>query len=182
MSLQHRDAFSSDKLLHVFRDSLLSGNVAGIFSTAAATLCGRVENRKAAPPVNAISHILWGGHPARHASRTHPNAVIGFVIHQIASIFWAFFYEAFFGKSADPKVAFLGGAAIASVAYVTDYHIVHRRLRPGFEICLSNRSLFLVYAALGAGYGSTALLRAKLWRKAVQRSAARHNGGFTTIR
>lgn len=41
-----------------------------------------------------------------------------------------------------------GGACVAALAYVTDYHLVPARLTPGFERHLSRRALFFVYAVL----------------------------------
>jgi hypothetical protein len=142
--------------LRLVQNALVSGNLAGLLSIVVAAVCGKIEHGRAAPPVNAISHILWGGHPARHAQQTPKNTAIGFVIHQLASVFWALFFEQLFGRQAlrDAKMAWLGGAAIASAAYFTDYHIVPQRVRPGFEECLSGRSLFCIYAALAAGFAA----------------------------
>jgi hypothetical protein len=44
----------------------------------------------------------------------------------------------------------LGGAAIAGLAYITDYFVVPRRLTPGFEKRLSAPSMLGVYAVLAA--------------------------------
>jgi hypothetical protein len=37
--------------------------------------------------------------------------------------------------------------ATATLAYAVDYHVVPKRLTPGFEAHLSGRSMFYVYAA-----------------------------------
>lgn len=57
-----------------------------------------------------------------------------------------------------------GGALVAALAYVTDYHIVPARLTPGFEKHLSRRALFFIYLvlalALAAGGALHETLRA----------------------
>jgi hypothetical protein len=47
--------------------------------------------------------------------------------------------------------ALAGGALTSAVAYVTDYHVVPRRLTPGFEMRLSRAALAAVYVALALG-------------------------------
>lgn len=82
-------------------------------------------------------------------------------MHHGASIFWATFFEALFGRRAERSstAAIAGGATIAAAAYITDYHIVSDRYKPGFDAYLSDRSLFLIYAALAAGLAAAARLR-----------------------
>lgn len=145
----------------VFVGSMISGNLAGLLSALAAVACARIEQREPASPIRAISHMLWGGHPARRAKERGLNTLVGFAIHQLSSVFWALFYETLFGRKTDPGDAFASGAAIASAAYLTDYHVVSKRLQPGFDACLSNRSLFCIYAALAAGFGLTGWLRGR---------------------
>lgn len=146
------------------RGVLFTGTVAGLASALAVALCGRADRGRAAPPVAAISHIYSGGSPRRHADGGLARTVLGLAIHQCASVFWAVFYEALFGrKAADegrPGRALAGGAAISAAAYFTDYYVVARRFRPGFEVCLSKKSMAIVYAVLAAGFGLAGMLRA----------------------
>ena len=81
-------------------------------------------------------------------------------LHTAAAIWWALFYEGIFGRTARRSAAGAlgGGAAIAALAYVVDYHVVHRRFRPGFETYLSPAGMVATYAALGIGYAATAAL------------------------
>ena len=55
----------------------------------------------------------------------------------------------------------LGGPAIAALAYLTDYYVVPKRLTPGFEERLSGRSMFGIYALLGATLPLASLLFGK---------------------
>jgi hypothetical protein len=145
------------------RDTLITGGIAALTSALAAAACSRVENKRASPSINAISHIAWGGAPPRHCGPGAKNTVVGMALHTGASVFWATFFETIFGRVArrNPLAAWLGGAATSAGAYVTDYYIVSKRFRPGFEAYLSRPSLFSVYAALAAGFALGARLSAR---------------------
>ena len=46
------------------------------------------------------------------------------------------------------------------VAYVVDYHVVPRRLTPGFELRVPRRALAAVYGALAVGLALRDMYRA----------------------
>ena len=144
-------------------DCLISGTAGAALSWVAAGLRGRVDQGRGYGhlPMHAVSHIAWGDPPHAHTGRKTHNLVIGTVTHHGASVFWAVFFEGLFGKRAErsTSAALAGGAAIATCAYITDYHVVADRFRPGFEQYLSDRSLFVVYAALALGLAGAARLR-----------------------
>jgi hypothetical protein len=50
-------------------------------------------------------------------------------------------------------------AATAATAYVVDYHVVPKRVTPGFEAHIDLRSFPKIYLALGAGFALAALIR-----------------------
>jgi hypothetical protein len=54
-----------------------------------------------------------------------------------------------------------GGTIIAAIAYIVDYHVVPRRLTPGFEMRLSNRSLLAIYGTLALSLGLGSLMKRK---------------------
>jgi hypothetical protein len=143
------------------RNCLISGAAGGLLSHIAASLCSRKEHGRSELPMHAVSHIAWGDEPEAHTGRHAYNAVLGSVMHHGASVFWAVFFEALFGRRAErsTSAALTGGAAIAGAAYVIDYHVVSDRFRPGFEAYLSNRSMLAVYAALALGLAAGARLR-----------------------
>ena len=144
-------------------DCLISGMVGGLTSLIASGVGGRIEHGrgKETLPIHAVSHIAWGDSPDSHRGREPHNAVVGTALHQGACVFWAVFYEGLFGRRAerDLRAGLVGGAAIATAAYVTDYYIVSDRFKPGFEAHLSGRSLFGIYAALAIGLAAAARLR-----------------------
>ena len=146
---------------HFIRDCLISGAVGGALSHIAASICSRKEQGRSELPMHAVSHIAWGDAPEAHKGHTLHNMLIGSALHHGASVFWAGFFEALFGRRAErsTSAALVGGATVATAAYVTDYHIVSDRFKPGFEAYLSNRALFIVYAALALGLAGAARLR-----------------------
>ena len=148
---------------------LLSGAAAGIASHVVAAAAGRIERGHSGLPMHAVSHIAWDDDPGSHRGHHAHNWLIGSALHHGASVFWATFFEALFGKTAErsTSAALVGGATIAAAAYVTDYHVVSDRFKPGFEAHLSNRSLFLIYAALAGGLAVAARLRG-LYRHQVE--------------
>jgi hypothetical protein len=144
------------------RSTLVTGGVAALLSGVTAALCGRMEGHGATRPINAISHIAWGGPPPADEGAAGENTAIGIGLHAGASVFWATFFEGVFGRAARQSrlAAWLGGAAISASAFMTDYYLVSKRFRPGYEAYLSRRSLFAVYAALAAGFAIAARLTA----------------------
>ncbi|MGZ8242108.1 hypothetical protein [Methylomagnum sp.] len=132
-------------------DALISGTVAGLATALAETLCGQAERSKAAAPLNAVSHIAWGERAARREDLSLKYTGTGFLLNHAACVLWAGVYEHWFGQAAESGQvgkALAGGAAVAGLAYLTDYHVVPERLTPGFEKRLSGRSMAAVFGAL----------------------------------
>jgi hypothetical protein len=153
--------------------TLVTGMAGSLASVAAAALCSRLENRHAARAINAVSHIYHGGPPPADEGRGGSNTAIGLSLHTGASIWWAAFHEAFSGplEKRTPQRTLAAGAATAAMAYVVDYHVVHRRFRPGFEAYLSPASMVAVYAALALGFATMSQKIARKAAKAGQPSA-----------
>jgi hypothetical protein len=146
----------------VLRDALVTGSIACIATLAAAALCGSARKGNAIAPINATSHVLWGGEAAQALRADLKHTVPGVAINEGASLFWAAIYEQAFGRRADRGewgTALAGGAAVASLAYLVDYHLVSKRLTPGWELHLDARSLAAIYAALAISLPLRGLLR-----------------------
>jgi hypothetical protein len=140
---------------------LISGAAGGLVSHVVAAVCSKVERGRSDLPMHAVSHIAWGDAPESHRGRHTHNYVLGTALHHGASLFWAPFFEALFGREAErgAGAAVVGGATIAAAAYVTDYHVVSERFKPGFDAHLSNRALFFIYCGLAIGFAAGARLR-----------------------
>jgi hypothetical protein len=121
--------------------ALVSGTLASVASALAGLACSRVENRHAARSMNAVAHIYDGGAPRSSDGGRGRNAWLGFGIHTVASLWWALVNE----RLRNPP-------ASAALGYLVDYHVVPKRLRPGFEAHLSATSMVIVYASLAAGF------------------------------
>ena len=143
-------------------DSLVTGAIAAATTTATAALCGQLEDGRPVGPVNAVSHILWGDSAARRTQLSVKHTLTGAALNAAAVTSWAFVQEAVFGRKrrrATIGEAALEGAAISTLAYVTDYHVVPDRLTPGFEKRLSNKSLATIYGVLAVSLAASALAR-----------------------
>lgn len=145
------------------RDALITGSIACIATLAAAALLGAKERGSAVAPINATSHILWGDEDAAQARVPDVrHTVPGVALNEGACVFWALFYEKAFGHRAergDLRAALAGGAAVAGLAYLVDYHLVSKRLTPGWELQLSRRSLAAMYAALALSFPLRGIFR-----------------------
>ena len=143
-------------------DSFVTGAVAAATTTAAATICGQIEDGQPAGPINSVSHILWGDRAARQTSFSLKHTLNGAILNTAAVTSWAFIQETVFGrKQRRPTVgeAVVQGAATSAVAYLTDYYVVPKRLTPGFEKRLSNKSLAAIYGVLALSLAAGALQR-----------------------
>jgi hypothetical protein len=137
-----------------YRHALISGAVASVLSTAVLALCGQVENRRAAGPINGPSQWIHGRAAARVRRASVRHTLTGFLVHHVTATGWAAAHERFLGahKAEQTFPQRLARAALtATVANVVDFQLTPKRLRPGFEMQLSRKSLFAVYAAFAIG-------------------------------
>ena len=157
----------NQELAPLMRRSLVSGTIAGLGVMATAALAGRKETGSWAAPLNATSHILWGD-KAASVNRVSPKYTLpGIVLTHASAVFRAALYEELFGnrqRRANMRVPvwepLLGGASIAALAYANDYHLMPRRLTPGYEKRVSGRSLATIFGALALGLAARDMLLA----------------------
>ena len=144
------------------RAAVISGLLAGAATGIVVAVRGARDSGSAVAPINATSHVAWGEEAAGVRAVDVKHTALGAAIHAAAGVFWAGVYEKLFGRHAERgnlTKALAGGAAVAALAYVTDYHLVPKRLTPGWEARVSGRSLAVTYAALAASLPLRALLR-----------------------
>lgn len=137
--------------MNAILNTLYTAGVATLGTTVASALIGRADTGHAAAPLNATSHILWGDKAATHDDFDVSHTVVGGALNASAMLAWAITQEALLGRWARRgglARAALGGAAISALAYVTDYHIVPKRLTPGFEKRLSASGMLGMYSVL----------------------------------
>jgi hypothetical protein len=134
------------------RDGALSGSMASFATTVVLSRCGKRENGSPYSATNAISHWFWGDHAAQKDGPSARYTFLGYAIHHASATLWAVLYEKWFGRNAQQKAiipAVAGGVAVAALACFVDYKVTPRRLHPGYEMRLSTRSLFFIYATFG---------------------------------
>ena len=145
-------------------DALATGKLATVATATTVAICGKAEQNNSVAPINAISHIVFGEEAAKQDQASLKYTGTGLVLHDAACTSWAALHEQFFGSAVDKgnvPSAFLGGGLISLLAYITDYHLVPKRLTPGMEKRLSNRSLLLMYSVLALSLAFGSLLNAK---------------------
>jgi hypothetical protein len=148
------------QLRRVASDAIVSGSAASLASAATLMACSKLHEGSAAGGLNGPSQWLWGEAEAYTREATLRHTAVGYVIHHGTSIFWAVLHEAVFGRRRKPAVQHCAEAAVsAATAYVVDYHLTPRRLRPGFEKHVTPKGMVAVYAAFAAGLAITAIVR-----------------------
>jgi hypothetical protein len=149
----------------VVRHTLGDGLAAALLSIGALLWRGLVDSGSAAAPINAISHWLWPHRALRQDVASLQYTSTGGATHAAASMLWATLYGVLRARRRypTPTNAFTDAAAVTAVAAVVDYKLVPKRLTPGFEKRLSQRSLVVVYAGFGLGLalGGLAALRSR---------------------
>lgn len=126
-------------------------------TTAAALLLGKKETGSAAAPLNATSHIVWGDEAASHNETDWQHTAVGALLNAGAMVSWSL-VQRLLPRPKSWLGAALSGASVSALAYVTDYHLVPKRLTPGFEKRLSPRALFLIYASMASALAGGAAL------------------------
>lgn len=147
------------------KNAALSGTIACAATAATAAACGSRDSGSAAAAINATSHVVWGRDAADVEDVDLAHTALGFAVNYGASAFWAALYEKWFGDAAERRAlgpAAAGALAVTALAYVTDYHVVPKRLTPGWEHRLPPRSLALIYGALALSLPLRGLLRTRL--------------------
>ncbi|HWI78836.1 MAG TPA: hypothetical protein VNS31_06535 [Ramlibacter sp.] len=143
------------------REGAITGTIAGLFSTAVLAVAGRRESGSAVAPINAVSHWLWGDESLHAQEASLRHTLTGYVTNHLAAIFWAMLYSRAYGHREEAKrlpQAIAGGVATSAIAYAVDYHVVPKRLTPGYEHRISPGALLATYGALAAGLALGALL------------------------
>lgn len=142
------------------RDSLVPGALAGVAVVTAIMLAGRKDAGSAVAPVNATSHVLWGDEAAAVDRVTWRHTLPGLLINLGSAVWWAFILEKVFGHAIDrggKHRALAAGVATAGLAYLIDYHVLPKRLTPGWETRIKERSLYASLRTMGAGLGLGAI-------------------------
>lgn len=154
-------AFSASRAYRIVSRALISGSIASLGSALALAALGKKELNHSAAPMNGPSQWIWGRHASYINAFSLHYTVTGYLIHHAASIFWALWHQVLCKKKFcdDQKLRATATAlAVTASAYAVDFHLIPKRLTPGFEHRISPRSLILVYGVFALGLAAPALL------------------------
>jgi hypothetical protein len=140
---------------------MLTGSTASALSTGVISAYSRRHAGTASAGTNATSHWFWGARARRRDEASLRYTANGYAIHHAMSVFWATMFEAATRRTQSAARIGAAAAATAAAAYVVDYHVVPRRLNPGFESRLPPRAMFATYVAFAAGLAAARWLRAR---------------------
>jgi hypothetical protein len=143
-----------------FREGLVSGSLASLFSAAYLAAAGW-RRGYAAAPINAVSHWFMGDRSLVENRLSVAYTATGYVTHHAASVFWAVLHAKAWGtrpEAKKPVPAALGAAAAASIACFVDYELTPKRLTPGFEHRLAKPEMTAVYTFFALGLMAGSLL------------------------
>ncbi|MCC2640779.1 MAG: uncharacterized protein K0S45_1192 [Nitrospira sp.] len=132
------------------RQANLTGNMCGLLMSTVVGVTSRLTTGHSGPGLNAISHIFWGAKAAQQSAWTLRYTGTGLLLNQGACLFWAGCYEAFLRRQRPEGLtrSIAGAITMASVAYLVDYHVIPKRLTPGFELVFPGRLFPVLYAGL----------------------------------
>lgn len=156
------------------QDALIAGSIVCVVTAAAAALRGVSDSGSAVAPINATSHVIYGADAGDVEAADVGHTVLGFAINAGASVFWATLYERLFGRAGERGEvgrALLGGGVVAGIAYLVDYHLVPKRLTPGWEKRVTGRSLAAIFAAMALALPVRSVLSRRDARGGVATSA-----------
>lgn len=142
-------------------DTLASGGAASLASTAALLAYGKLDCDDVAAPLNGPSQWVWGRHAPYHDGFSWRYTAVGFLVHHVASHFWALLYEALRRGHVSAGRDVAAAAGVSSLAFVVDYGLTPQRLTPGFQKRLSRRALLGVYVFFAAGLAAGSILRSR---------------------
>src|SRR4051795_10574931 len=94
---------ANHEMNEILADALWDGAVATATTTAAAALCGQLENHHPLAPINAVSHILWGDRAAKRSVPSLKYTVPGLLLNGAAVTSWALLKGMMFGPQRRTK-------------------------------------------------------------------------------
>ena len=133
------------------QDALVAGSIVAAATIAAVALRGLNDSGSAVAPLNASSHVIYGPEAGEVDHPDLKHTLPGLAINAGASVFWATVYERLFGRAitrGDVGKALLGGGTVAGFAYLLDYHLLPKRLTPGWEERVTGRSLAMIFGVM----------------------------------
>ncbi len=127
---------------------LTTAGIATAVTSAAVTLASQLQTGHPAAGLNATSHIVWGDRAAKRNDFDWAHTALGAALNASAMVAWATVQHSAFPRVKSVLGACAVGATVSALAYATDFHVVPKRLTPGFEKRFSQPVLLTVYGVL----------------------------------
>ncbi|MBS1705837.1 MAG: hypothetical protein JST40_08180 [Armatimonadetes bacterium] len=139
-------------------------SLSAFLATTVALILFATFERKAAPqPINAISHIVFGESVLGLKNLSFKHTGIGLILNFAALFGWAILMEIILATTKVSTSDLMGNSIVALVvtvvAFIVDFHVVPKRLTPGFENVISRGALLLVYLVLMLSLAGAAMMR-----------------------
>ncbi len=145
--------------MKALRRAGISGSVASAAISVALAMLARREGKHALQPINATSHWLHGKRAGRVRKADISHTLVGYLTHHASAIFWAVLFEGLLGRRRASLLSIAGKAAATSaIAGAVDYGLMPKRLTPGWENAVSNRSVRTAFVVMALGLAAGALL------------------------
>lgn len=136
--------------IHTPSRHTIAASTAATLTTALLTaLIAKRRGDSAVAPMNAVSHIAHGEKAAHRQGLSLKYTLMGFALHHAANMVWGALHQRLGRDSAGTASgAVARGVATAATAYLIDYHVMPRKLRPGFEKRMSKGERIAVFAVM----------------------------------
>lgn len=135
------------------RYAVWCGNVASVTSMAALMWAAKREGRSIWQPANATSHWLHGDRAGAIRRADGKHTLLGLSTHHASAMFWGIPFGAWLASHPRRRAVSLFGDALVAAGFAAafDYLLIPKRLRPGWELVVSNRSVALGFGAMAVG-------------------------------
>lgn len=144
----------------MLRYLLFCGVSAAVGSYAAVAAASKLEGKGALRPANATSHWMHGPEAGRRDDADLSHTLVGGITHVASAFFWAlpFAVRLAHRPPREARTLFRDAALLSAFAAAFDYLVVPKRLTPGWEHALSQKSVGAGFVGLGLGLASGGLL------------------------
>ncbi len=144
--------------IRFFGRAFAAGSLAALTSGFMASRAAVGQGASSVAPLNAATHCLWPDDAFLMQRPSVKYTGTGALIHLGSSVFWGLLFEGLRRKDKGTVEIVTAAAATAITAYVVDYHVVPKRVTPGFEAHIEPRAFPKIYFALGAGFAIAAMI------------------------
>jgi hypothetical protein len=148
----------------ILEEAAAPAGLASLATTLALALLSKNDTGSPVAAINSVSHMPFGDEAFDHDEASPKYTITGALLNAAAVSGWALLHEMAVNKTdvkKSPWPLVITSGLISAAAYATDYHVVPKRLTPGFEEKLQPKSMFAVYAILAGAIAVGTFFRGK---------------------